>query len=130
MVSNSAKAKASGYENYMTITSILGTNMDLTDAIKSYVEERVAALEKLTAHFESTAELRAELGKTSKHHANGPYYFAEFHLDAPGTVLNAKAEGEDLYAVIDEVKDDLKRQLVDRKEKLVDENKHLRPGKE
>lgn len=114
----------------MIITSILGTNMDLTDAIKAYVEERVAILEKLTSHFESTANLRAELGKTSQHHTSGPFFFAELHLDAPGANLTAKAEGEDLYAVVDEVRDDLKRQLVDRKEKFLDQNKHARPGKE
>ena len=104
--------------------------MELTDAIKLYVEERVQTLKKLTSHFESIAELRAELGKTSKHHAKGPYFFAEFHLDTPGTTLNAKAEGEDLYAVIDEVKDDLKRQLVSRKEKQKDLKRQTRPGKE
>lgn len=104
--------------------------MDLTDAIKKYVEERSEALEKLTSHFESTAELRVELGKTSQHHTSGPFFFAEFHLDVPGTVLTAKAEGADLYAVIDEVRDEIKRQLVDRKEKFQDLNKHARPGKE
>jgi putative sigma-54 modulation protein len=114
----------------MQIASILGTNMDLTDAIKNYVEERVAVLEKLTSSFESTAELRAELGKTSQHHTSGPFFFVEFHLDAPGTTLSAKAEGEDLYAVIDEVRDDLKRQLVDYKEKNIDQNRGPRPGKE
>lgn len=114
----------------MRISSILGTNLELTDAIKHYVEERVEALEKLTAHFESIAELSAELGKTSQHHNNGPFYFAELHLEAPGTNINARAEGEDLYAVIDEVRDDLKRQLVDRKERLEDERHQARPGKE
>ena len=114
----------------MFISSILGTNMELTEAIKQYVEERVMALEKLTTHFESTAEVRAELGKTSQHHEKGPYFFAELHLAVPGTTLTAKSEGEDLYAVIDEVRDELKRQLVDKKEKSLDQNKHLRPGKE
>lgn len=104
--------------------------MDLTEAIKAYVEERVAVLEKLTSGFDSVAELRAELGKTSKHHTSGPFFFAELHLEAPGANLTAKAEGEDLYAVIDEVRDDLKRQLVDRKEKFVDQQRHPRPGKE
>lgn len=114
----------------MRISQIFGTNLDLTDAIRNYVEERVEALDKLTSHFESTAELKAELGKTSQHHNSGPYYFAEFHLEAPGANLNAKAEGEDLYAVIDEVRDDLKRQLVDRKEKRQDQKQQPRPGKE
>jgi ribosomal subunit interface protein len=114
----------------MKISSILGTNMDLTEAIKMYVEERVAALEKLTSSFEESAELRAELGKTSQHHTSGPFFFVEFHLDAPGTTLNAKAEGEDLYAIIDEVRDDLKRQLVDYKERNIDQNRGPRPGKE
>jgi len=129
--SNTAKAKALGYMNdSMTISSILGTNMELTDAIKRYVEERAEVLEKLTSGFESTAELRVELGKTSQHHTSGPFFFAEFHMDVPGTILTAKAEGADLYAAIDEVRDDLKRQLVDRKEKVVDQNRHPRPGKE
>ncbi|OGL98689.1 ribosomal subunit interface protein [Candidatus Uhrbacteria bacterium RIFOXYB2_FULL_45_11] len=114
----------------MKITSILGTNMELTEAIKMYVEERALVLEKLTSSFEESADLRVELGKTSQHHTSGPFFFAELHLTAPGTILTAKAEGEDLYAVIDEVRDDLKRQLVDMKEKNVDQNRGPRPGKE
>ncbi len=114
----------------MRISSIFGTNLDLTDAIEQYVTERVSGLEKLTSDFSSVAELKVELGKTSQHHQSGPYYFAEFHLEAPGTNINVHTEGEDLYAVIDEARDDLKRQLVDRKEKLLDQRKQPRPGKE
>ena len=114
----------------MQLATILGTNMELTDAIRTYAEERAESLAKLTSHFESSAELRIELGKTSQHHTSGPFFFAEFHLDVPGTILTAKAEGADLYAVIDEVRDDLKRQLVDYKEKNEDQNRGPRPGKE
>lgn len=113
----------------MLTPSIFGTNMDLTEAISQYAQERVVALEKLLeSHGESVA-VRVELGKSSLSHQHGPY-FAEIHIEVPGKSLNAKVEDADLYAAIDKVKDDIKRQLVDLKEKDVANRHQPRPGKE
>jgi putative sigma-54 modulation protein len=114
----------------MHITSIKGTNLTLTDAIKSRVESKALALEKLTKDFEPAAELCVEVGKSTKHHAKGPYFFAELQLSVPGSQLRAVCEEEDLYHAIGQARDQLRRQLKDYKDKLQDRSKQGgRPGK-
>ena len=115
----------------MRIISFKGTNMDLTDAIKNYVEEKVEAVEKLCLDFEPAAEIRIEVGKSSLHHAKGPHYRAEMQLSVPGEVLRAEEEDENLYAAIDTVKDQLRRQVKSYKDRLKDRvQRAARPDKE
>ena len=101
--------------------------MPLTDAIKSRIEEQVKALEKLTNWFEPAAELSVEVGKSTKHHAKGPFYFAEFQLHVPGSELRAIVQEEDFYHAIVVARDQIRRQLKDYKTKLKD--KHERGGR-
>jgi len=108
----------------------LGTNMPLTDAIKSRINSQVEVLEKLTKDFEPAAELRVEVGKSTKHHLKGPFYRAEFQLNIPGSELRATTEEEDLYHAIIVVRDQIRRQLKSHKEKLNDKHKRAaRPDK-
>ena len=115
----------------MRIISIKGTNMPLTDAIKSRVEEQVQVLEKLTTWFEPAAELTVEVGKSTKHHAKGPFFMAEFLLHVPGSELRASAQEEDLYHAIVVARDQIRRQLKDYKTRLKDKHERgVRPRKE
>ena len=115
----------------MRLISLLGTNMDLTDAIKKYVDDRIRTFEKFTANFEPDVELRVEVGKTTNHHSKGPFFRAEMQLAVHGDSFRAEKTAEDLYAAIDAARDDLKRQLHDHKERLSDKTKRIvRPGKE
>ncbi len=105
--------------------------MDLTDAIKSYVEEKLESIEKLCVDFGEAVEIRIEVGKSTRAHAKGPYYRAEFQLSLPGEVLRAEEEQENLYAAIDEVKDQLRRQVKNYKDKLQDRTQRAtRPDKD
>ncbi len=114
----------------MRILSINGKNMDLTSAIKTYVEEKVSVLEKLTSNFEPAADLKVEVGKTSNHHAKGPFFMAEMQLSVPGELLRVEERAEDLYEAVDRAKDQLRRQLKNYKEKLQDRNhRGSRPDK-
>ncbi len=100
----------------MRITEIKATNIDLTEALKLYIEKRLSTLSKMCARY-SPCDVAVEVGKTSQHHHKGDVLFAEFNLTIPGTVLRATSTKDDLYAAIDDAKDELKRQLVDRKER-------------
>lgn len=114
----------------MRIISIKGTNMSLTDAIKARVISQSQALEKLTKDFEPAAELRVEVGKSTKHHAKGPFYKAEFQLHVPGSELRATTQEEDLYHAILVARNQLRRQLKTYKDKLQDKRQRDgRPGK-
>lgn len=111
----------------MRIISIKGTNMPLTDAIKARVISQSQALEKLTKDFEPVAELRVEVGKSTKHHAKGPFYRAEFQLHVPGSELRATTEEEDLYHAILVARNQIRRQLREHKNRL--KSQHQRSGR-
>ncbi len=94
---------------------IKGTNLDLTDAIKDYVNEKIGSLEKF---YDGILLARVDVGLTTKHHQKGNIFRAEVNLDVPQKyVLRAEAKKEDLYMAINEVKDELQRQLKKFKEK-------------
>ncbi|MBI4713995.1 ribosome-associated translation inhibitor RaiA [Candidatus Uhrbacteria bacterium] len=115
----------------MRIISLKGTSLEITNAIQSYVEEKVEALSKICSSFDPADELRIEIGKVTQHHAKGPFFRAEMLLHLPGKELMASQESEDLYEAIDKVKDQMRRQLSEYKEKLKDRSKKvIRPGKE
>ncbi len=115
----------------MKVISTKATGIELTDAIANYVNEKLAAIEKLTQDFEPVVEVLIEVGKTTKHHNKGPFFYAEMTLRIPGEVLRASHEAEDLYEAIDLVKDELRRQVVDFKTRLSDRTrKARRPDKE
>lgn len=103
----------------MELVEINGTNMDLTDAIKDYVADKLGHVAKLTEKFEP-CDVRADVGKTTQGQAKGDVFRAEFNLTIPGTMLRAEAVMDDLYAAIDRATEDLKRQVKKYKEKLQD----------
>ena len=100
----------------MRITQINGTNLELTQAIKDYVEKRVLKLEKFASGLEP-CDCAADVGKTTAGQQKGRIFRAEFNLSVPGTLLRAEEVEEDLYAAIDKATDALARQIKSYKEK-------------
>jgi ribosomal subunit interface protein len=100
----------------MRITDFKVTNIDTSVALEEYTEKKLAALDKLCSKY-SPCDVAVEIGKNTTHHHKGQVYFAEFNLTIPGGLLRATSTKEDLYEAIDDAKDDLKRQLVDWKER-------------
>jgi putative sigma-54 modulation protein len=94
--------------------AIKGTNLDLTDALKDYVDEKVGGLERFV---ESILEARVELERLP-HHQKGPVFRCEVNLEVPQKhVLRAESTQEDLYAAIDTVIPKLKEQIETYKSK-------------
>lgn len=100
----------------MRIIEIKATKLELTSAIKDYVDKRLSSLVNICARY-SPCDISVEVGKTSQHHHKGEVFFAEFNLTIPGASLRATSTTDDLYAAIDDARDELRRQLVDRKER-------------
>lgn len=72
----------------------------------------MAVVEKLAAGpNEETAEARVEVGRSSHHHKKGDVFFAEVNLRIGGRVLRSRSEAFNVQAAVDEVKDDLRREL-------------------
>ena len=100
---------------------IQGNNIDVTDAIHDYVQQKV---EKAVQHYQNmTGKVDVHLSVarnariTNKHKAEVTVY-------ANGTVIRAQEGSENLYASIDLVSDKIARQLRKYKEKEIYKKTH------
>ena len=83
-----------------------GTNLELTAETLDYCREKLSGLRKFLAEEESVF-MEVELGKTTRHHRQGEVFRAEVNLHSAVGRFRSEAVAEDLYAAIDEVKDEL-----------------------
>ena len=99
--------------------NIKATKMDLTPAIRNYVQEKIDMLEKYLGEIK-VMNCDVEVGLTSHHHTKGEIYRAEINLVLPGELLRVEKTEKDLYKAIDKVKDHLARSIRRYKEKKID----------
>ena len=102
--------------------------MELTPAIREYVEEKLGYLDELLPEDPSIIA-DVEVGKTTNHHQKGDVFRCEVNLRVPGQLLRVEKTEEDLYKAIDKVKDHLARQIKDWRGKKEDRHREPRPGK-
>ena len=94
------------------------TNIEMTDAISSYVEEKLQSLEKFAIpHDEENPLLYVDIGKTTNHHQSGDIFRAEVTMNVRGKQFRAVSKKEDLYAAIDDMRAELMRELTSHKTK-------------
>lgn len=101
----------------MRINNIKGTGIELTDAIRDYAEKRVNALNKFVDADDTSVLANVEVGKTTAHHQSGDIFRAEFNVSMGGKQFRAVAGKNDLYAAIDDAKDEMARILSAHKGK-------------
>lgn len=94
-------------------------NLELTDAIRDYVVERLTSLGKLLSREERREEavITFEVAKNTNHHKAGAVFHADCKLRARGRDYFASADEEDLYAAIDAVKDSLYAEINKSKDR-------------
>ncbi len=95
--------------------------MELTDAIRSYIEKRIKGLEKIITSLHESPTIYVEVGKTTNHHKSGDIFKAEVRVSIKGATLYAVAKESDLYAAIDKVKDEIEceaKKIKDKKQTL------------
>jgi len=103
---------------------IQGNNIELTEAMHSYVQEK---LEKAVKHFSNiTTKVDVHLS-VSRNPRISNRQKAEVTVYANGTVIRAQVSSEDLYASIDMVADKIARQLRKYKEKNLYNRTHVQP---
>jgi len=98
--------------------NIKATQMELTPAIRNYVEEKMTMLEKYLGDIQ-VLNCDVEVGVTTHHHSKGEIFLAEVNLNLPGEMLRVEKTEEDLYKAIDKVKDHLVREISQYKEKRI-----------
>lgn len=92
--------------------------------IEEYVYQKVGSLEHFLKKMDpSVLEARVEIGKPSAHHKKGDVFYAELNLKLPGRLLRAQSENWDLRLAIDEVKDEMQRQIKKYKERIRELNR-------
>jgi len=90
--------------------NISGHHIEVTDALRDYVNSR---LEKLERHFDHITNVQVTLSVEKTRQK------AEAQIHLRGTQIHADATHDDLYAAIDLMNDKLDRQLLKHKEKGV-----------
>ena len=89
------------------------TNLDSTPAIEQYTIEKVESLERFIRNLNERAvpQVQVEISRTTKHHQKGDIYHVECNLELPGKLLRAETENWNVRLGIDEVRDELQREL-------------------
>ena len=91
---------------------VRGENLEITQAIREYVESKVSKLEKYFADsLEANVYANAKVYKNNKKKI-------EITVPLKGVTLRAEETNEDLYAAVDLVVDKLERQMSKHKTKI------------
>jgi putative sigma-54 modulation protein len=94
-------------------------NEEVDEEIKKYVQEKIGGLidqylEKLDKKINIPIEVEI---KKETHHRKGNVVYTEVNIKVPGKILRASTYALTVQAGIDEIEDDLKRQIKKYKEK-------------
>ncbi len=95
--------------------SISGQHLEVTPALHDHVAERVG---KITRHFDHVTNTKVVLRVEKTRH------LAEATINTKGATLHASGSADDMYAAIDAMAGKLDRQVIKRKEKLVDHHRN------
>ena len=90
--------------------NISGHQLDVTHALKAYVEEKLGRIERHAEHI-TKIEVTLAVEKQRKK--------AEGNAHVAGADVHASAEHDDMYAAIDAMADKLVRQLGKHREKTI-----------
>ena len=108
--------------------NIKAKNIEITEAIQDYVEKRVTNLEKILSQIESSGGeilVNFEVGKSTNHHKSGDVFHSDCLININGKKFYASSDKEDLYQTIDDIKENLFRDISKNKDK---QNKLLYRG--
>lgn len=97
---------------------ITGKNIELTDALKSYVNEKIGSLGRFN---DQITEIRVTLEMIRADHTESFRAATQFHVGHE--VLFTEEAATTMYAAIDIVKDEMERQLRDLKAKNETKNR-------
>jgi putative sigma-54 modulation protein len=89
--------------------SVTGHHVDVTDALKSYVDNK---FERLERHFDNVINVHVILSVEKMRQK------AEATMQVNGASVYADSVQEDMYAAIDLLTDRLDRQVIKHKEKM------------
>ena len=95
-------------------------NIEITEAIHDYVEKKVTNLGKLLTEIEERdgeVIVLFSVSKTTHHHKGGEVFHADCSINIKGKKFYSSVNKQDLYEAIDEVKEDLFREITKNKDR-------------
>lgn len=102
---------------------IKSTRLEMTSAIRQYIEEKMAMVEKYLGTKVKAINCDFEIEKAVGGQNKGEIFRAEVNLQVPHEVLRVEKTEKDLYKAIDKVKDHLELVVKKYKEKLIDKKR-------
>ena len=94
--------------------SISGQHMDMTDALKQHVSEK---MDKIIRHFDHVTNAQVVL------HVEKEDHLAEANIHAKGASIHATGMASDMYSAIDDMIAKLDRQVLKHKAKINDHHR-------
>lgn len=94
-------------------------DLDLTEPLKEWVNEKIGGLEKYLEKVQEQGEVlcEVEVSRATKHHKKGDVFYAEVILHLPGRRMRAEEQGYDIRVALDKVRDRLQRDIEKYKNK-------------
>ncbi|MBU3926089.1 ribosome-associated translation inhibitor RaiA [Patescibacteria group bacterium] len=101
--------------------NIKATNIKLTPALKTLIEHKIGNLDKFISHPDGGIQAWVEVGMTTKGQQSGEIYRAEIQITIPHVDKGVRVESTstDLYAAIEQAKDEMKVELRRLKDKKI-----------
>ena len=96
-------------------TRIKTTDYQMVSGVETYLDERLAAIEKLIGANDDGARAEVEIGRSTAHES-GDVYFAEINVILKGGNIRSTSKASSVNAAIDEVRDGIVEQLRKRKQ--------------
>lgn len=93
--------------------------LDHSPALEEKAEKKLASVGHLVAGYDDPRVV-VEFEKTTEHHKGGDIYHVRMQLFLNGKEINADAVGDDIYTLVDKVRDTLHGAVQRYKEKEVD----------
>ena len=107
----------------MNIYQLIGRNLEITDAMRQYTEDKLAKLDRFS---DQIVDARVTMSHDNKQDAANPNK-VEVQVNLPSGIIRAEERSSDMYAAIDLVVDKLERQLKRFKGRLIAKRSEVAP---
>src|SRR5690606_38450127 len=99
----------------MNIYQLIGRNLEITDPMRQYTEEKLAKLDRFS---DQIVDARVSMSYDTNKNAASPAK-VEVQVNLPNGVIRAEERAQDTYAAIDLVVEKLERQLKRFKGRMI-----------
>ncbi len=113
----------------MNIYKLIGRNIDITDAMRQYAEDKLQKLDRFSDQIVDARVVMSYDGNASGGASGNPAK-VEVQVNVHGGIVRAEERGQDSYAAIDLVVDKLERQLKKFKGRFIAKRTEEKPQPE